>query len=110
MERLALLIASQREVAREGVYIAPCEEASLASFKLGSGLRERGARRVELDVMGGRLKQQLKRADRAGARWLLIVGEQEFKAGNVLLKDLESGAQRELQHDAEVIFQALSSQ
>ena len=60
--------------------------------------------------MGGRLKQQLKRADRAGARWLLIVGEHEFQTGNVLLKDLESGEQQEIKHDAELIFQALSSQ
>ena len=110
VERLALLIASQRETKRDGIYIAPCAEASTACFKLGSGLRQRGTRRVELDVMGGRLKQQLKRADRAGARWLLIVGEHEFQTGNVLLKDLESGEQQEIKHDAELIFQALSAQ
>jgi histidyl-tRNA synthetase len=38
----------------------------------------------------------------------VIVGENEFESGNVLLKDLESGEQQELKHDAQVILEALS--
>ncbi len=108
VERLALLIASQRKTERTGLYIAPCSAASISCLKLGSALRQRGITKVELDVLGGRLKQQLKRADRSGVRWLVIVGENEFESGNVLLKDLESGEQQELKHDAQVILEALS--
>ena len=108
VERLALLIASEREATREGLYIAPCLASSTACLKLASVLRSKGVRRVELDVAGGRLKQQLKRADRAGARWLLIVGENEFESGIVQLKNLETGEQTEIKHDAKLIFNALS--
>ncbi len=45
---------------------------------------------VGVDLPGGSLKSQLKRADRAGARWALIIGEQELADGTVLVKDLRS--------------------
>ena len=109
VERLALLIAAQRETQRVGIYVAPCNEAAVACLKLSSELRSEGHQKVEMDVIGGRLKQQLKRADRSGARWMVIVGENEFQAHNVLLKDLVTGEQRELPLNAKEIIEALSS-
>ena len=109
VERLALLIAAQRETQRAGIYVAPCNEAAVACLKLCSALRSKGAQRVEMDVIGGRLKQQLKRADRSGARWMIIVGENEFKAMSVLLKDLVTGEQRELSLEADIIAAALTA-
>ena len=108
VERLALLIAAQRETQRVGIYVAPCNEAAVACLKLSSALRSEGHQKVEMDVIGGRLKQQLKRADRSGARWMVIVGENEFQAHNVLLKDLVTGEQREVPLNAKEIIEALS--
>lgn len=45
---------------------------------------------VGVDLPGGSFKSQLKRADRSGARWALIVGQAESEAGTVLVKDLRS--------------------
>lgn len=45
---------------------------------------------IGVDLPGGSFKSQLKRADRSGARWALIVGPAESEAGTVLVKDLRS--------------------
>lgn len=45
---------------------------------------------IGVDLPGGSFKSQLKRADRSGARWALIVGQAESEAGTVLVKDLRS--------------------
>jgi histidyl-tRNA synthetase len=42
------------------------------------------------------MKGQMKQADRSGARWAAIVGEQELATGRVTLKDLRTGEQREV--------------
>jgi histidyl-tRNA synthetase len=48
---------------------------------------------VDLDVGGGRLGKQLKRADRRGVRAAVIRGAEERAAGTVAVKDLSSGDQ-----------------
>ena len=53
------------------------------------------ALRFRVHAGGGRLKNQLKRADRCGARWALLFGEAEIDAGLVALKDLRADAQQE---------------
>ena len=45
---------------------------------------------IGVDLPGGSFKSQLKRADRSGARWALILGQAESEAGTVLVKDLRS--------------------
>ena len=39
---------------------------------------------------------QLKRADALGARFALVLGDQELKAGRAKLKELRTGAQHEV--------------
>ena len=53
------------------------------------------ALRFRVHAGGGRLKNQLKRADRSGARWALLFGEAEVGAGVVGLKDLRADARQE---------------
>ncbi len=48
--------------------------------------------RIRVHAGGGRLKNQLKRADRSGARWALLIGGAEVEEGLVALKDLRSDA------------------
>ncbi len=45
---------------------------------------------------GASLKAQLKRANRSGARFCLILGENELAAGVMLLKDMDGHSQREV--------------
>lgn len=45
---------------------------------------------VGVDLSGGSLKSQFKRADRSGARFAVIFGEAEYATGHVQVKDLRS--------------------
>jgi histidyl-tRNA synthetase len=51
------------------------------------------------------LKSQLRLADRLGAGKVIIFGEEEFKRGNVLVKDMVKNTQNELQIDK--VFEVL---
>jgi len=42
------------------------------------------------------LKALLRRADKIGARYAVIIGEDELKRGAVQLRDLKAGVQREV--------------
>lgn len=75
------------------VYIVAAGEAALArAFELNEELKD-GIRavRVEVNLGGGSFKSQLKRADKSGALYALILGEDEI-AGNVVgVKPMRSG-------------------
>ena len=66
--------------------------------QLVTGLRNAG---ISADMaFGGRgLKGAMKAADRSGARWAAIIGDDEAAAGTVQLKDLGSGEQQEINSD-----------
>ena len=72
--------------------IAQGDEARRDIFKLVTELR-RAVVQVEFDVMGRQMKGQMKDADRSGARWAAIVGDEELSSDEVTLKDLKSGEQ-----------------
>ena len=46
--------------------------------------------RIRVHAGGGKLKNQLKRADQSGARWAIIIGEDEAAADRLTLKHLRS--------------------
>ena len=51
------------------------------------------------DLEAGSLKAGLRKANRRGCRWIVLFGEDEAAAGNVVLKDFESGAQETVPRD-----------
>jgi len=63
-------------------------------LRVAGSLREAGLR-VRVDGGSRKLGKQLESATRLGARWAVIVGE-ELERGNVVLRDLTAGEQREL--------------
>jgi histidyl-tRNA synthetase len=74
------------------LYIAPLGEAALRhSAQLAYELRRRGAV-VELGP-NAKLKRTMETANKLGARYTLIVGENEMSAGQYALKDMASGEQ-----------------
>jgi histidyl-tRNA synthetase len=74
------------------LYVALAEPAgSLTAFELALEARRAGLQ-TQLELAGRSLKGQLKHADRIGARFVAIVGDN----GHVSLKDMGSGEQREL--------------
>ncbi|HSC47067.1 MAG TPA: histidine--tRNA ligase [Gammaproteobacteria bacterium] len=77
------------------------ERAERESFRLAEGLREKlPALRLQMDCSGGGFGHQLKRADKSGAGFALILGEEEAAAGRATLKPLRGGEQESLDWDA----------
>jgi histidyl-tRNA synthetase len=94
VERLALVAAqSAGDLATTGgphLYIAPMSGAEGRALSLADEVRAAGPFIVEVDVTGKGLKQQLKRADRAGARFAIVLGENELASNQAQLKDLRA--------------------
>jgi histidyl-tRNA synthetase len=74
------------------------EEAKDYSVKLLQELRHAGIR-ADKDYQDRKMKAQLKQADRLGARFVAIIGEDELKKHVVVLKQMETGEQREVPID-----------
>ncbi len=93
MERLALLIGRD-EAARSPltVFIALGEEAEKKGVELVGAWRAAGIRVVEEFSAGG-LKTRMKRADRLGADYAVILGENELKEGVAMVKDMKKATQ-----------------
>ena len=91
IERLAMLIAAPRKEKPSIVIIPVGEAAQLTALTLLTSLRQRHVH-AEMDFRGN-LKKRMSRASQAGAGGVIILGDDELKNGNVLLKDFDSGNQ-----------------
>lgn len=94
MERLMMLLAeSAVPVSRlDALFVARGDAASERAFQLARELR-RADFTVELGA-GGKIDKQFKQAERLGARFALILGEDELTAGEVTVKDLDRREQQ----------------
>ena len=97
IERLAMLIDAP-EPERPSVVVVPLgERAELAGTGIVAGLRREG---VSTDMAyRGNMKKRLSRANSAGAKYALIIGDDELDRGEAQLKDLVSGEQRAVSLD-----------
>jgi histidyl-tRNA synthetase len=94
LERI-LLASAQASAVKSGLdafVIAMKEEYQPLTFSLLQQLREAGLR-ADASFSGGSMKSQMGRANKANARFALIIGEQEFKDKTVSLKDMAAGEQ-----------------
>lgn len=96
MERILLAAEGtlRGEAAALDAYVATLGDAGRrVGVVLAERLRRAGLR-AELDYMGRSLKAQMRQANRLGAKTVLIIGDDEAKAGTVQLRDMESGDER----------------
>lgn len=104
MERLLLLIDTLNKVPAElarqvDVYLVTLGDAAVtAGFRLAEQLRDAlPALRLVVHCGGGSFKSQFKKADKSGALYALILGENEAAEGRVGLKPLRGeGEQQDL--------------
>ncbi|MBI5213536.1 MAG: histidine--tRNA ligase [Nitrospirae bacterium] len=100
MERIAALLQTQNPellTPKPKVFIATLgKEAEIEGFRIAEELRANGFW-VEPNYGGASLKSQLRKADRIGAEFALIIGENELKAGNIQWKNLKKGEQGEVE-------------
>ncbi|MDC1312082.1 histidine--tRNA ligase [Burkholderiales bacterium] len=106
---LATLASCEREIPKENpdIYLVSSDKtAQLYAWDVAKVLRDNGLK-VVLHCGGGALKSQMKKADNSGAKFAIIVGDEEMAKKTISLKSLrlagDSGArqQQELSvHDA----------
>ncbi|MFM2173351.1 MAG: hypothetical protein RLZZ54_1278 [Cyanobacteriota bacterium] len=98
VERLVMLLALAGESHDAAPDIYVVSRGSLAEAQalvLARQLRRSG-RSVELDLSGSAFGKQLKRADRSGARWAVVIGEDEARLGQVIVKNLQEQTEQPL--------------
>ncbi|HZX96569.1 MAG TPA: histidine--tRNA ligase [Myxococcales bacterium] len=99
VERMALLLAQQGKegAVRPVLFIAPLgDEEGAQADRIARDLRAEGLA-VEVGFRKANPGNQLKRADALGARFALVLGDQEVRSGRARLKELKTGAQHEVE-------------
>ncbi|MBQ7036051.1 MAG: histidine--tRNA ligase [Clostridia bacterium] len=93
IERIILVLRSMGLVKEEKnsprLFVASIGQTA-AALALCQKLRENGIYAM-CDVAGRSLKAQMKNADREGAAYSLVLGEDEVKSGEAQLKNMETG-------------------
>ena len=100
MERLLMLMEKQGiEIPAPSpcdLYIAPLgEEAKKKAFALVGKVRESGLF-AETDVVSRGLRAQMKYADKIGARFSIVLGDDEITRGEAVVKNMETGQQTKI--------------
>jgi histidyl-tRNA synthetase len=86
LEKLGAVVAGDRP---QVYLVAVGERSELLGLQVAERLRDAWpALRLQVNLGGGNFKTQFKRADKSGARYAIIVGEDEAVRGVVAVKDL----------------------
>jgi len=94
LERMLLVLGDEGKPPGPDVYVAAVSgEARRPAFELTMSLRRAGWA-VEMDYLGRGLSAQMREAARLRARCAALLGEEELKAGQVTLRDMQTGEQR----------------
>lgn len=90
MENLGIQIPGAETI---DIYVATAGEAAgEAAQKLILDLRRKGIA-AERDLCDRSLKAQMKYADKIGARYTMVLGDDELASGTVMLKNMQTGEQ-----------------
>jgi len=99
LERLAIVLDEVRgpvsPAGPDAFLIAMGSDAEHVILPLARDLRRAGVR-CEISLSGGGFGKQFKAADRRGARFAVVLGEDEMGKGTVTVKDLSNGEQTEV--------------
>lgn len=101
IERLLMLMDKQQgiEIPKPStcdLYVAVMgESASLKSFEIIKAVRSCGLI-AETDIVGRGLRAQMKYADKIGAKFSMVLGDNEIEQGKAVIKNMSSGEQTEI--------------
>ena len=104
LERLLLILEAKGiEIPKPTdceVFVATLgDRAKTEGLKIAKDLRAKGCRALT-DVCGRGLKAQLKYADRSGAKYCVVIGDDELDRGVCQLRDMASSTQKEIAIDS----------
>ena len=100
IERLMMVLSAQNAELPEAptcdLFIATLgENALLKASALCRLLRDEGYK-VQTDICGRGLKAQMKYADKIGAKFTLVLGDNEVESGKAVLKNMSNSAEKEI--------------
>ncbi len=100
MERVLLALEKQNLLPSEAegtdvFVVATGAEVFPVAFKTVAQLRH-GGLKAEFDLAQGSMKSQMKKANRAQAKQVLIFGEEELARGSVILRNMATAEQKEI--------------
>lgn len=100
LERLLLALESQNLLPEKNrsvdAYVVALGEAAQAEgFKLLNSLRQQGLS-AAMDFAGRSMKAQMKQANKLGAKYSVILGEDEIAEGVVMLRSMEDSSQEKV--------------
>ena len=100
IERLMMVLSAQNAELPEAptcdLFIATLgENAILKASALCRLLRDEGYK-VQTDICGRGLKAQMKYADKIGAKFSLVLGDNEVESGKATLKNMSNSAEKEI--------------
>lgn len=99
IERLLLLLEEEKTDNVSDLYIAALgDSAAMEALRIQSEMIHKGLS-VSTDVMGRSLKAQMKYADKLGAQFVLIIGEDELANGKYTLRNMSTKEQHEILPD-----------
>ena len=115
VERLLLLMETLAPISEEPkvdvFVIVDGEPYQAQALAIAERIRAESAWNVVVYLGQGRMKAQFKQADKCGARFAMILGEQEIQDDMVVIKDLRQGGQQTVpQVDALEVLRAMSEQ
>ncbi|MBO5575897.1 MAG: histidine--tRNA ligase [Ruminococcus sp.] len=100
LERLLLVMQKQEcdfiEDKKCDLYIATMGEAAVKkALSLTTALRDEGFF-VEYDLVERGIKPQMKYADKIGAKFVIVLGDNEIESGSAKLKNMATGEQKDI--------------
>lgn len=103
IERLLLVMESQGiEIPKQegiDIFIASIgDEAGMCAQRLVHSLRMEGIS-AESDLMARSIKAQMKYADKLGATYTVVLGDNEIESNKAFLKNMQTGEQKEINLD-----------
>lgn len=102
---MALLENRCIETAAASVVIVPVGVTASEMLQTAAALRANGVR-AKLDTSGRKLKNILASVSSCGIRYVMLLGEREWKAGKVRLKDMEEKTEIEVSIDEAIYLLA----
>ncbi|GAE88789.1 histidyl-tRNA synthetase [Acetivibrio straminisolvens JCM 21531] len=103
LERLLMVMENQGITFPEpkglDIFIATIgEKADRYAEKMVYQLRKEGLS-AQKDLIGKSVKAQMKYADKLGAKYSIVLGDDEIDSGKAVLKNMETGDQKEISLD-----------
>lgn len=105
-ERLLMLLEMESDTNETKIFSAPeillayiGEEAKLYTLDVLRELRTNGIR-AAVDVADRGLKGQMKYADKIGAAYTAVIGDDEIKSGEITIKNMKSGEQHKVNRNS----------